>query len=106
MTAEQVNHLLVMLGKIAEKLSMQPPYTISGAADWPILAFVGGGLASVIVTLIAFMWLDLRSVVKEHRGLWRDELDRHDHNNKEQIDHLWAEIRRCQEDCCPPRGER
>ena len=92
MTPEQFQQLLVVLQKIAER-----QYTITGAADWPILAAVGGALCAVL----AFMWLDLRSSMKEHRYEWQRTIEKHEDENGKAVDLLWQAHRDCQTECCP-----
>ena len=96
MTPEQFTQLLSLLKELASKT-----YTITGAADWPILAIVGGGLVSVI----AFMWVDLRSVIKDNRSEWRQELEKQKSDNDKAHDLLWDAHRDCQHECCPRRKE-
>lgn len=79
MTTEQFTQLLIILQKIADK-----SYTLTGAADWPMLVAMGG----MLVLLIGCMWADLRGKFaandQEHNRLWRAHMD-------------------CQDECCPRR---
>lgn len=88
MNPEQVERGLDLLEAIAKKNQI---YTITGAADWPILAFCLGFLA----LLIAAMWSDLRGGIKTNK---RD--------NERDIDNLWNGLRDCKGDCCEPPRER
>lgn len=81
MTPDQFQQLLLVLQKIADK-----PYTLTGAADWPMLMALG----AMISALIGAMWIDLRGQSKE---------------NKDEHRSLWRAMSDCQEDCCP-RGQR
>jgi hypothetical protein len=81
MTPDQFNQLLQVLERIASK-----QYTITGAADWPILLVLGG----LLVSVLGFMWHDLRGQLKDHKD-----------DNEKDIDLIWEQQRRCQEDCCP-----
>jgi hypothetical protein len=85
MTADQFNLLLAALARLTEK-----PYTLTGAADWPILMVVGGALIAVI----SFMWVDLRS-----------KIDGNKTDNEKSHDTLWLALRDCQHDCCPRKKE-
>lgn len=65
------------LQAIADKLT-PPTYTLTGAADWPILVIMCGLVATMIGCLalqVGFMWRDLRGRIKED------------------VDHLWEETR-------------
>lgn len=81
MTPDQFQQLLSVLQKIADK-----QYTLTGAADWPMLVAMGG----LITGLIGFMWLDLRGKLVD---------------NKTEHEKLWRAMADCQDDCCP-RGHR
>jgi hypothetical protein len=83
MTPDQIHQLLQLLGKIAER-----QFTITGAADWPILAWMCMGFGA----MLGLMWIDLRS----------DRNERKEENEKEH-DKLWHALRDCKEDCCPAR---
>jgi hypothetical protein len=83
-TPEQINQLLILLTKIADR-----QYTITGSTDWPILAFMAGGF----FVLIGVMWADLRS----------DRKERMEENEKDH-DKIWNAMRDCKEDCCPARN--
>jgi len=70
-------------------------YTITGAADWPLLLTIGGVLGAVLMMLIAiigFMWRDIRAVVKDNRGEWREELLRHEEKNENAHKELWGAL--------------
>jgi len=88
MTPDQFAQLLALLAKIADH-----PYTITGAADWPILAVMG----TLLGALIAFMWHDLGAKIIEHK---RDDEKAHDA--------VWRAMRDCKDDCCVERhrGEK
>ena len=47
---------------------MKEYYTLTGAADWPMFAF----MFSVLVALIGVMWIDLRGKFKEKSDDCRD----------------------------------
>jgi hypothetical protein len=112
MTAEQFAKLLEVLSKLAEKQH----YTITGAADWPILVVVGGGCLAMLMAAIGCMWADLRSWIKEGREEWRGEIKEHKAENERdqkeykaenERDHdlIWAAMRDCQGDCCPRKKD-
>ena len=96
MNPEQFTQLLNLLERLAGK-----QWTIAGAADWPVLATVGGALVAVI----AFMWMDLRSVIKDHRSEWKEALDKHSQENEKDLGLVWNAYRDCQHECCPRRKE-
>lgn len=76
LTQEQFQQLLIVLRQIADK-----QFTITQAADWPMLVAMGGMLA----VLLGCMWMDLRGRFtandREHDKLWQSQSD-------------------CQADCC------
>lgn len=107
MNPDQVQLLLQHLGKIADNIAGRP-YTITQAADWPILVVVGGGL----VALIAVMWHDLKGTMRdgkeEMKGIraeWKGDLLQHKEENEKSLDLLWQAHRDCQADCCPRKKE-
>lgn len=91
MNAEQVNQLLNLLAKIAENISKPQPYTITGAADWPLLLVLG----FVLVGLIGWMWKDLKDAMRENKA-----------ERTKAIDDIWNEMERCQHECCPRRESK
>jgi hypothetical protein len=97
MTTEHIQQLLLLLSKIADK-----PYTITGAADWPILAVVGG----ILLAVIGAMWADLRAAMKEGREEWRQQLNEVEAKNDRAHDLVWEAMRDCQSDCCPRKRGR
>ena len=97
MTETQTEQLLDLLDTIAEGLTGGQPYTITGAADWPIAAFIVAGMAALIV----MMWRDLRSAVKENRVDNKNDLEHHKIENEKSHDALWNALKDCQHDCCP-----
>lgn len=89
MTSPETQQIADALQAIAAKLT-PPTYTITGAADWPILLALGGVVSFLLVVLIAvvgFMWKGLESSLKEWRKEMRGEM-------KEQINLLWVETRK------------
>ena len=92
--------LLDALNNIATKMSHS--YTITGAADWPILMVAGG----LIVAMVAFMWRDLRSLLKENKVEWQKALADHKIDNEKEINNLWSAMRDCKDDCCSRKEPR
>jgi hypothetical protein len=90
-STDQLDKLIEILAKVADGLehSNLSKYTITGAADWPILLFMGG----ILLAVIGFMWRDLRSTITDHRTDNKNALDSHTRDNKEAIDMLWNECR-------------
>ena len=103
MNPEQVEKLLSTLDAIAKGIAMPNQYTITGAADWQILVTLGGALGTILLAAIAFMWVDLRSVVKDNRGEWKEALDKHKIEADREAGMLWNAMRDCKADCCPSR---
>ena len=88
MDQEQVQQVIAALKEIS--IGTTKSYTLTGAADWPLLVIVGG----TVVALICFMWADLRASIRDGRTEWKTEIDR-----------VWQAMRECQDDCCP-RGQK
>lgn len=95
MNPEQISQLLNLLERIAAR-----NYTLTGAADWPILVAVGG----LLIGIIGMMWADLRTSIKESRREWQEAMKEHRVENEKNSNILWEALRHCQDDCCPPRG--
>jgi hypothetical protein len=94
MTPEQFKQLLDLLEKMANRT-----YTLTGAADYPILVVC----CSVFIGFVAFIWMDLKNTIKENKGEWREELDKHRDENDKGHDLLWSAMKDCKADCCPAR---
>ena len=84
MTPDQFAQLLTVLKQIVAR-----PYTLTGAADWPLLAF----LCVVIFALIGLMWRDLRALIQSNKT-----------SNEKETDKIWKALSDCQSECCP-RGK-
>ncbi len=97
MTEIQTARLLELLDKIAEGLTGSQPYTITGAADWPIAAFIVGGM----VIMVSVMWRDLKATIKDSKADNKSDLDHHKIENEKDHDTLWSAFHDCQNDCCP-----
>ena len=82
MNTEQISQLLNLLEKIAAK---SQAYTITGAADWPILAFGFGFL----VVLIAALWGSILAAIKTNKA-----------DTQRDVDNIWKGMRDCKNDCC------
>jgi hypothetical protein len=87
MTPEQFGQLIALFTKILEK-----PHTITGAADWPLLAWMIGGTGAFFLVFFTLMWSDLRSDRSERKA-----------ENDKQHDLLWDALRDCKHECCPRR---
>ena len=90
MNPEQFAKLLDVLIRIADKR-----HAITEAADWPMLAAMVSMFGIIVIGLIGCMWLDLK------RGYEKQELCA-----EKEHDRIWAAMKDCQEDCCPPRGKK
>jgi len=97
MTPEQIQQIIAALRDIAT----MKPYTITGAADWPLLLVVGG----ILVAVLGAMWVDLRSTMREGRCEWQKAVNEHGDELDKQVSILWQSMRDCQADCCP-RGKK
>lgn len=72
-------------------------YTLTGAADWPLLAFVGGGT----LILLGMMWSDLRTSITGSKREAEKALETHIAECGKENDKIWQAMRDCQGDCCP-----
>ena len=97
MTPEQ---FLAQLLEVLKQMPVQQ-YTITGAADWPGIAAVGG----IFFAVLGFMWRDLRSVIKENKAESKRDLEEHKTDNAAEHKALWSAMKDCQHDCCP-RGKK
>jgi len=91
MNPEQFNQLMLIAERIANK-----QFAITAAADWPILAAVG----AILVAIIGFMWVDLKSVIREGKEEWRTALKESKEENSRDHETIWKAMRDCKEDCC------
>ena len=101
MTPEQFEQIRKLLETVALNMSHTGKYTITGAADWPILLVIGG----LLTTAIGLMWADLRANIKEGKSEWRAALEQHKADNEKNFDLVWQAHRDCQHECCPRRKE-
>jgi len=93
------SHIAATLDKISDKVGAPQTYTLTGAADWPLLMAVGG----LLLAAICAMWADLRGAMRDSRTDWKTELAQYKKENEKDINALWDEHRRCkQERKCPP----
>lgn len=97
MTPEQFTQLMALL---KELLITSRTYTLTGAADWPVLAVACIGL----VGLLVYIWGDLKTTITGNRTEQKKELEKEEAERKRQDDMIWAAMRTCQEDCCPRRN--
>lgn len=91
MNPEQFNQLVQLAERIANK-----QFAITAASDWPILAAVG----TILGAIIAFMWIDLKSVIREGKDEWRSSLKESKDENSREHETIWKAMRDCKEDCC------
>lgn len=93
MTDPQLETLLVTLNRLADRMGT---YTLTGAADWPILV----ALVGILVGMIGYMWHDLKRTIGHlHTDAGRIERECRAHAEKED-DKIWRAMRDCQKDCC------
>lgn len=95
MSPEQISRLLDLLEQIS---SRGQTYTITGAADWPILVIICG----ILVFLIGAMWNDQRASRKEDKADLLLAIANVKKDNKSDIDNIWKGMRDCKNDCCHP----
>ena len=88
MTPEQFTALLNVLTKIGDR-----QFTITGAADWPILALMITALCATNFALLGVIWNSLLGAMREGK---KDNLKCHDD--------IWHAMRDCKEDCCGTVG--
>jgi len=69
-------------------------YTLTGAADWPILAV----MCSALFGLIGLMWFGLERSLRDLHSDWQRDLRIHSAENDKQIDGLWTALRDCKEE--------
>lgn len=85
-----------VLVALLEKL-LNRQFTLTSAADWPLLVVVG----TALVGLIVFMWVDLRTIVKDNRQDAMKEISDVKVHAEKEIDDLWRAMKDCQNECCP-----
>ena len=114
MTAEQFAQLLAVM--TAPKM-----YTLTGAADWPMLVKSLSLSWGLVVVLGGAMWADLRKAQSISDSRWQKDmadhaktLDEKAHDNKVSIERVDAKVetrfnavletmKDCQAECCPRR---
>lgn len=88
MTQDQVLLLLKLLEKIADR-----QFTITQATDWPLIVV----FASIMVSMVVFFRQDLKRQFDDIKEIIKTTKN----EDEKQHDLIWAEIRSCQEECCP-----
>jgi hypothetical protein len=96
MTDSQFTIMIEILRKIADR-----QFTISGAADWPLLVALATIICAIIVGGGSLFWRDVKSNIREVK----DALEKMSRCDKAARDELWEEIKACQDECCP-RGRK
>ena len=96
MSEIQFNELINVLKIISES-----KYTITGASDWPLLV----ALVAIIVSLLVYIWQDLKNTMKENKVEWQIAIDKEEAEREKQDDYIWTAMRSCQDDCCPRKGK-
>ena len=96
MTDIQIEHALKLLEKIVEQANH---YTLTGAADWPLLVAIGG----ILIGLLAWMWAHLHATIQQHRDDLRTMLTELKQDGQQQARVLWKALEECQNQCCPRR---
>lgn len=91
MSPEQFNQLLAVLTKLADRT-----YTLTQAADWPILAIMAG----LLLAVISRMWVDLKATIREGRREGKNELAEFKAEHEKEHSRIWQAHRDCQVDCC------
>lgn len=101
MNPDQFSQLLAVLIKIADKRPV-----ITEAADWGMLAAVVTMFGAIVVGMIGVMWHDLKTGFASHQVFDEKEHCSLKAECKEKTDVIWAAMKDCQEDCCPPRRRK
>ena len=97
-------------------------YTITGAADWAIFAWMAGICQALLFGTLTVMWKDLRVSMAAGENRWQKAIEDHerelarkcfentqiirdiDAKQAKETDSIWQAIKDCQSDCCP-RGK-
>lgn len=98
MQQEQFSQLLSVL----EKLTISNQYTLTGAADWPILAALG----AIIFTLIVYVWYDLKATIKTDRTDSYIKIKEIEEKHERDMEKIWQAQKDCQHECCPRLKEK
>lgn len=93
MTDQQFIQLIALLEKVINK-----QFTITGAADWPLLVVLGGLIATLVSTLVCLMWRDLKGSISSLKMDFKEELKAYKEDNDKSHDIIWAEIKRIERD--------
>lgn len=117
MTPDQLSQILATLRELGSH-----PYTITGAADWAIFAWMAGICQALLFGTLAIMWKDLRVSMAAGESRWQKAIEDHgrdlekkcqdnlqslrevDAKQTKETDSIWQAIKDCQGDCCP-RGK-
>lgn len=117
MTPEQFSQIVATLRELGDN-----PYTITGAADWAIFAWMAGICQALLFGTLAIMWKDLRVSISAGETRWQKAIEDHerdldkkcadnlmalrdfDQKQTKETDSIWQAIKDCQSDCCP-RGK-
>lgn len=101
-TPDQVAEFLKLLSRTADSLTKiaDKPYSISGASDWAMLVALG----VVIMATIGFggKWI-IYSISKDITTL-SSALIRHQTEDTNDHNRIWAAHEDCQRECCPRLG--
>jgi len=100
MDLAQFNLLIDTLNSLSSSMA-QKPYTLTGAEDWPILAYVGTGFFA----MMAVMWGDLKGTIRQEGADLRADLDKEERERQRQDSLIWKAISECQHECFPDRRQ-
>lgn len=76
-------------------------YTLTSASDWPMVLILGG----LLTAIIAGMWVDLKSTIRESRTEWREALREHVVTSDKETDKIWTAIKECNDNYRAQRGD-
>jgi len=108
LTQDQISMLLRLLERIADR-----PFTITQATDWQMLYVLLGMTVTMLVIAGGFFWRDViakfKDIKESIKEIKCDDMKAHESIKTDyttDINTLWAAMKDCQSDCCPPRRRR
>ena len=105
MEPSQFDKLIIALTELGKTITdaSQVQYTITGAADWPILVAFGGILAiflAVLMGMVSSMRTDIINTIKDNRKEWREELAKAENQLWDETKAIRDDLKYCKEKCC------
>lgn len=104
MEPDQFGKMIEALTELGETIakSAQAQYTITGAADWPILVALCGIISLFLVVLMGMvgsMKSDIIATIKENRQEWREELEKAEGQLWDETRAIRGDMKYCKEKC-------